>query len=382
MKIIYIANIRLPTEKAHGVQIMKMCEAFSMLGHEVSLVVAKRFNKSKGDPFVYYGTKKNFSIKWLPIFDLIGFGYFGYWIETITFSISAVTYSLFKNDSVFYTRDEITAYLLTMFSKKVFWETHTKKKSYFTSGALSRVLGVVAITGASKNYYVGELKVPEEKILVAHDGVDIGSFVSDKTREKIRDEFNLPSDKKIVGYLGKYKTMGESKGVDEIVEAFAGLWNDLPETLLLIVGLNENEVPVLESVCDGNSVGVERRILLTHVEFVKIPQYLKTCDVLVMNYPGTDHYARFMSPLKLFEYMASGVPIVSSDLPSVREVLNEQNSVLVKPGDTAALSAGMKRVLVDGELSARIAKQAQVDVLGHTWEGRARQIMKFISTKQ
>ena len=63
MKILYIANARMPTEKAHGIQIMKTCEAFAELGHEVELILPWRFNPIKEDIFEYYNVKKNFKIK-------------------------------------------------------------------------------------------------------------------------------------------------------------------------------------------------------------------------------------------------------------------------------------------------------------------------------
>ena len=62
-KIIYLANVRLPTEKAHGIQIVKMCEAFAGLGLEVELVVPNRLNSIQDDIFDYYGVKKNFVLK-------------------------------------------------------------------------------------------------------------------------------------------------------------------------------------------------------------------------------------------------------------------------------------------------------------------------------
>ena len=70
MKIIYIANVRMPTEKAHGIQIMKMCEAFSLAEFEVELVVPWRFNKIEENAFDFYGVKRNFKIKKIFSLDL------------------------------------------------------------------------------------------------------------------------------------------------------------------------------------------------------------------------------------------------------------------------------------------------------------------------
>ncbi len=76
MRIYYVANARIPTEKAHGIQIMSMCEAFASLGHEVTLVVPKRKNTLTDDPFLYNGVAKNFSIEQIATLDFP-------WIGTI-----------------------------------------------------------------------------------------------------------------------------------------------------------------------------------------------------------------------------------------------------------------------------------------------------------
>lgn len=89
--------------------------------------------------------------------------------------------------------------------------------------------------------------------------------------------------------------------------------------------------------------------------------------------------SRFTSPLKLFEYMAAGVPIVASDLPALREVLRDrENAILVPPGDPEALAAGIRCLLTDEALAARIAAQAREDAAWYTWENRASRIREVL----
>lgn len=378
MKLIYIANIRLPTEKAHGIQIMKMCEAFARQGHRVELVVPRRLNELKDDPFSYYGVGRIFGIRRLPVLDLVRFGSFGFWVETLSFSVAGLFYALFKKDSAIYTRDESAVFLLSFFGKNVFWETHTQSESAMTSRSVRVASGIITLTHASKKYYIRTFGVPESKILVSADGVDVEAFKLPETKNELRAEMNLPINGKIVGYVGKYKTMGEAKGVDEIVEAFSGFQAEIPEARLMIVGLNKDEMKELESVCDARGVGKDRRILLPHAAIVEIPRYLKICDVLVMNYPNTEHYAHFMSPLKLFEYMASGVPVVTTDLPSIREILDERTAVFVRPGDTKDLSRGLRWVLVNKNKALEIADAALAKVSLYSWNKRAEGILLFI----
>ena len=189
---------------------------------------------------------------------------------------------------------------------------------------------------------------------------------------------SLPQDKKIVAYVGKYKTNGAPKGVDDIVVAVGQLHMLDSSVALLIVGLNEDEHSEVQglAVVSGLEGSVYLRI---HVPHEEVPRYLRAADVLIMSYPSTEHYAHYMSPLKLFEYMASGVPIVSSDLPSIREVLNENNSILVEPDNPEKLADGIKKVLQNQNLAEKISKQAYEDIKKYTWQKRAEHILNFIN---
>jgi len=109
--------------------------------------------------------------------------------------------------------------------------------------------------------------------------------------------------------------------------------------------------------------------------------YQKAFDILLMPFPPNEHYTFYMSPLKMFEYMASGRPIVTSDLPSVREILNENNAIFVKPEDPEDLARGIKTALEDKELAQRVSQQAFEDVQFYTWTKRAERIVRFIKEK-
>jgi glycosyltransferase involved in cell wall biosynthesis len=86
----------------------------------------------------------------------------------------------------------------------------------------------------------------------------------------------------------------------------------------------------------------------------------------------------FTSPLKLFDYMAAGVPIVASDLPALREVLrHEENALLARPGDPDAFAAAVRRLLADPVLAARLGRQARADVDGYSWDARAHALLDF-----
>ena len=82
--------------------------------------------------------------------------------------------------------------------------------------------------------------------------------------------------------------------------------------------------------------------------------------------------------MKLFEYMASGVPIIASDTPSIREVLNNNNAMLVKPDDAEALWGGICKLLKDDALGVKISSKSLADSKNYAWGSRASNILDFI----
>src|SRR3989344_1832201 len=168
MRLTYIANARIPTEKAHGIHIMQMCEALANSA-EVELVIPDRHNPLKEDPFGYYGIERNFKIIKLPCLDLIPFhkylGHFGLWVESVTFSISLFLYILLKSADIFYARDKY-ALPLSFFKKNFILEIHTFPKHYnLYAPFLKKVKKIVVITQGLKNLFAGK-GISEDKLLV------------------------------------------------------------------------------------------------------------------------------------------------------------------------------------------------------------------------
>jgi len=196
-KILYIANIRMPTEKAHGIQIMKMCEAFAKTGATVTLVVPWRFNSIKENPFVYYDVEGNFRIQKIPSLDLIKFGRLGFWIQMFSFSGIVSWYALFKKTDIVYSRDELPLWFLSFLKKDLVWEAHTPRHNFVIKSLSNRVHKIITISGGLKKFYI-DRGISEDSILVQHDGVDIEQF-SVMDVDKARDMLNLPKGKKIIG---------------------------------------------------------------------------------------------------------------------------------------------------------------------------------------
>jgi len=126
---------------------------------------------------------------------------------------------------------------------------------------------------------------------------------------------------------------------------------------------------------------LDRVRVIGHVPPKDVPTWLAAADVLALPNSGRESIsARYTSPLKLYEYMASGRPIVASDLPSLREALTHgENAWFVAPDNPAALAAGISAILDDPARAGKMAERARKSVQGHTWTVRAERIVAFVS---
>jgi glycosyltransferase involved in cell wall biosynthesis len=392
VKLTYVANVRLPSEKAHTYQVLKMCEAFARNGASVELIVPFRFRggrRSKGleDYWRYYGIRRTFNIVRLPSLDLIWLDQYTaklsslrFLIQASSFAVFAAIHALFEEAEILYTRDRLFAFIFgslkPLHRKKVYYEAHTFNRLVSKLVREERIDGMIVVTNRLKEFYVKD-GVPEERVLVAPDAVDLGMFDVSYSKEEARRKLCLPVEGRIIGYVGQLRTMDMEKGIRELLEAFKRLkaWNK--NLFLCFVGGLKREIQEYEGLV--RQEGLERDVMFVGQRPpYEIPLYLRAFDVCVMPFPWTRHYAYFMSPLKLFEYMAARRPIVASDLPSVREILNEGNAVLVEPGNPKALAEGIENVLENEELANKIAKKAYEDVRAHSWERRAARILDFI----
>src|SRR3989344_2654447 len=124
-KLIYVTLVRLPTGRAHGYAIMKMCEQFAHLGHRVELVVPEKHHGLQDNPFEHYNINRNFTLRKLWATDILGkieSTSIPYFIDIATFLFS-LRKERFEADSILYTRD----YQVALFarSKHIFLEVHS-----------------------------------------------------------------------------------------------------------------------------------------------------------------------------------------------------------------------------------------------------------------
>lgn len=344
-KLYYVANVRLPTWRAHGIQIMKTCEAFAKSGQKVELVATKLKLGTEENLYKYYNIKTNFKITrlWCP--DIAHFGWIGFWVELISFSAMVLWYVI-PRGGIFYTRDEFIAFFLKLIGKKVVWETHIGQKNIFARFLILVKIPMVAISTGLKTLY-SEMGMSEEKILVARDGVDLEQFNLNLDKTKVREELRLTTDKKLVIYTGSRYFW---KGVD-VLEKAESL---LPLTIMTLIINNKS--------------------------YLEIPKYLQAADLLILPNSATDRISKcYTSPMKLFEYMASNRPIIASDLPSLREVLDESSAYFFEPDNPESLAKTIEYALAHKQETDKKARNALLKVKEYSWEKRARKILEFIN---
>lgn len=371
-KLIYIANLRLPTEKAYGIQIAKMCEAFAGFGFDVELVAPYRISKIKGDFFDYYSIKKSFKFTKLfsPDIYLLGkLNLIALGVKNFISALILMFYVLGQKSDIIYSRDEFSLFLLSFFRKNLIYEAHrfSNSRGLFYRRFKNRNLKVVVITKRLKDDFI-KIGFSPENILVAPDGVDLEEFDVGISKEEAQTRVDLPLDRKIVMYTGH---LFEWKGAGVLLETA----RQCPGLLFVFVGGTDHDVKQFKE----KARGIDNVLILGHKPHKDVPVYLKAADVLVLPNSAKEEISRaHTSPLKLFEYMASKRPIVASSLPSIREVLNESNSILVKPDITEALAGGILRLLDNPDMTNQLAERAFQDVQEYSWQNRAKKILNFV----
>ena len=383
MRLLYIVNQRIPTEKAYGIQIAKSCEAFARQSIGVELLAPKRKGSINNSFFNYYGVDKNFTFEkinspdfyWPGSLDKLAFLF-----KQIISAIKLSRYALKDKPDFVYSRDELPLFVLSFFRNGLCYEAHrfSERRGFFYKRFMKCDVGVVAISGGLKDKFI-KFGFSSDKMLVAHDGVNLQEFNISKGQKECRDMLGLPVNKKIIGFVGQLKTMGMDKGVGTLIKAYKQLCQRHPDLMLVIVGGKKEDLVEYKNLVRKDNLN-ENQVLFTGQQDYKIiPDYLKSFDILAMPYPYNTHYAFYMSPLKLFEYMASGRPIIASDLPSVREVLNDSNTIFVEPDNSDSLSEGISKIINDENLSIKITEQALNDIKKYTWDKRVEKILNFLT---
>src|SRR3989344_715476 len=362
-ELYYIANYRLPTDRAHGLQGMQMCSAFADTGVAVTLLAPLRSAES-ASLFEYYRMPKKFEIGFLSVWNLTGvIPYLGFWIQSCTFAVNVVRYvRAHRYTGVLYSRDQFSLFILSWFIRNpMVYEIHslTDRILPMHRRVFRSASKIVAISGGLRDALV-KAGVPKEKIVVAHDAVDPAFFERRGDKQPLRRSYDLPGDKRVVLYTGSLMSW---KGVYTLVDAAQFLPADYA---VVLVGGTAVDRLRLQKYAAGQKLNVVIRESLRHDQ---MPALMAAADVLVIPNSAKDPIgSSYTSPLKFFEYLASPNPIVASDVPSLREIGGSQQGVTYcVPDDPKALAASI--------MAIRAGASFIRDMSDYTWQRRAEYIL-------
>jgi glycosyltransferase involved in cell wall biosynthesis len=390
IRLAYIADMRMPTERAHGVQIVRMCEAFEAAGYHGTLFYPRRRGNSlRGEDIKrYYNIFRPFELEEVRSVDLTRLIRFlpegrlanaARLLDLMSFGWASTRRALKRPYDLYYTRDWPVAWWAVRRNLPTVFEAHSVPPSDRFRKMIGRMIAhgtlrlVVAITEGVKQGLV-ELGAPSKRVLVAPDGVRLEDYASDIGRAEARNQLGLDPNVSVVLYTG---SLFHYKGVYVLAEAAQAL----PSAQVVLLGGSPRDVKALRR--HVKVAGLSNVRVWGAVPPAEVPVFQAAADVVVApNTADEELSARFTSPLKLFEYMAARRPIVASDLPSLREVLkHERNALLVPPGDPAGLAASVGRLLNEQGLADKLVETAAKDVQQYTWERRVQHILAAVKAR-
>ena len=395
MRILYLADIRFPLERANGIQTMETCHALAARGHAVTLLVRPDTRQPPQDPFAFYE---------VPALDalrieraLVAGPQTSRRAAYVAIAVARGTGQT-RQDLIF-TRDLGLASVLLRLPRRlrapIVYEAHGIAAE--TAAALPTLLSDGAAASPAK---LQRLAGREARVWQRADGyVTITAGLADALRQRFgsRDALaivpdgtriddadaaeSVPRDPRgpeppfIVGYAGHLYPW---QGVDLVIDVISRL----PDTRGLIVGGHEAEPDLARLKALATRLGSADRIMFTGMLAPRdARRRLQDVDVLVLPNPASAISNRFTSPLKLFDYMASKRPIVASNLPSIREILHDkETALLVDAGNADAIAAGIRTLQADRALGARLATRAFDEVKMYTWSERARRLEALFDT--
>jgi glycosyltransferase involved in cell wall biosynthesis len=387
-RLAYVANTRVPSEKAHFLQTVKMCEAFSQLGVDVTLFVPSRKNSHEMIHNINLQKDFHLNVPWSirfpgswdsPFLGQVS-GSLRYRIQEMSFAASVFVNLLRKGGcyDACLCRD-LQSTLLWAYANSneplpFFHEAHffPNRLTSFQFRGLKRTSGILAISRALENSFL-RAGFSRKKIFYSPDGVDLSMYSKILSRKSARKILGWPLSAKTIVYCGHLYPW---KGVYTLAESSRYLKEDC--RVVITGGTQKHQNELAEFVQENKF----KQVTLTgYVKPSEVPKHLFAADVVVLPHSARDLQTRcHSSPLKMFEYMASGRPVVASNIPSVSEILTDQKeAVLVKPDNPKALANGIREVLDNSELSRTISGNAQVKVQNFSWINRARGMLEFFS---
>jgi glycosyltransferase involved in cell wall biosynthesis len=373
VRIAYIAASVIPSWTANSVQVMKVCQALTQNGEEVCLFVPGRIVTDWETLSAHYGVTTRFPIRWVG---------FGPAFKKVDFVLSSLLKARRWKADLVYTRLLWAAVIAKDMGFPVILEIHDRPIGRMGARLLRNFVHskgrkkIVLITHALKTILESEyhLEIKANEFIIAPDGVDLERYEKKFTPMQARKMLGLEEKFTAVYSGGFYEGRG--------LETLKGLAQHFPKVQFLWVGGKEDIVAQWKAVIDQAQIS---NIQLTgFIENKLLPLYQMAADVLLMPYgrkiagSSGGNIADVSSPMKMFEYMASGRVILTSDLLVLREVLNNSNAVFYSPEDLDDMKTKFADLIKDDSKRKRIAEQALLDVRQYSWQARMKKIIQSL----
>ena len=362
----------IPSAQANSVQVMQMCNAFAQAGHEVTLFARAA---PQPEPLAvvksHYGVTEQFAIRTLPFrTGLIG---------RFRYGIQAARFAKRQRADLLYARCAYSALISCLLRIPTILELHSLpgKGTRLSQSILPRLFRskslkrVVCITGALKSDLLAAFKLAEDLVVVYPDGANP---VNQKALERPVGSLaeRIGSSAPLIGYLG---SLYPGKGMEVILP----LAKRLPQQQFVVIGGDSAGLAYWRQQAEGqNNIHFIGRVspadtaaYCNQFSIALAPNQRQVSGVNGAN------IGEWTSPLKVFEYMSLGKPILASRLAVLEEVLtDEQNCLLCDPTDIDDWAAKTTRLLSDQALAASLGKQAQIDLEDkYSWYQRAVKIL-------
>lgn len=374
-KIIFFTTFDYPTRFAHPVHGLEMATAFQAILKEDFLFIINTIKDSsllEGINFITPFGKKARLIKkmhlrfvayfiWLPLFFIKNKRWNSY--QTIVFlndPMLVIIAVLFKN----------------FFRYKVVFECHGLYAGWQNFFIFHFSDKIIVLTKNLADKILTTYPHLKNKNIVLSNAVDVSRFINEEDdKKKLREFLSLPLEAIIIGYTGRLKPLDMDKGAYLIIESLLKLPVNVQA---LFVGGTKKEIAEYSLFTDNLQLS-ERVHFVEHIDKNEIPKFTKACDILAYVPKGDNlFFQRETSPMKLFEYMSSNRPIITSDLPTTREILNESSTFFVVAGDQFDFVKKVEYIL-DNPLEASSKSDVALnEVRYNTWVNRAKKIVDFV----
>ena len=367
MRILYLSLSYVPSRRASSVQVMRMCEAFAAEGHEVTLV-AKRDDEASArgmEVHSFYGVAPSFEVRRIARPRRRGGG-----VVYAAGMVAALLRQRPRIDLV-YSRDLIGGVVAADLGVPVAFEAHGVFESPWHRALWRRMMrsrsfrGLIAISEAMVQE-LGEVELlPRDRpVVVAHSPAQADPDGRPRPVSGPRPR---------VGYVGN---LYPGRGVELVIE----IATRMPHCDFELIGGTEDDLARWRA--SGPPANV---VFRGFVPPGQLQSHYRALDVLLMPYPRAGIHgaaqqidtAKYCSPMKMFEYMASGVPMVASDLPVLQEVLgHRRNALIAAADDVAAWQVAITELLENEGLRDGLARQALADLEAYTPRARTRRIFQ------